>query len=196
MSHIHLLEPADLVQESSRILRMNGERDPRVPCAGGAGERLAQERLAVADPSMRGLELGLERHAQLRSDRIDRPEPRARGKRAHPARASIDAVDDRDDAAVGLAAPVLDIDAHGRRLKDLDRPQRRRRRIPKRHMEPVPQAVLIGRNEWTEAEQWGVHGFGFGRRPVWVRFVLTGVLWRDSIMVSCVVPSSPRRVSQ
>ena len=74
------------------------------------------------------------------------------GKHAHPAGSGIDAV---DDAAVGLAAPVLDIDAHGRRLKDLDRPQRRRRRIPKRHMEPVPQPVLIGRNKRTEAEQWG-----------------------------------------
>jgi len=50
---------------------MNGEHDPRVPRAGGAGERLAQERLAVADPSTQALELGLERHAQLRRDRID-----------------------------------------------------------------------------------------------------------------------------
>jgi hypothetical protein len=138
---------------------MNGERDPRVPRAGGAGERLAQQRLAVALV----LELGLKRDAQLRRDRIDRPEPRAMGKHAHPAGSGIDAVDDRDDAAVGLAAPALGIDAHGRRLKDLDRPQRRRRRIPKRHMEPVPQSVLIGRNEWTEAEQWGSHEFGFGR---------------------------------
>lgn len=62
MSHIHLLEPAALVQEPSRILRMNGERDPRVPRAGGAGERFAQERLAVALV----LELGLKRYAQLR----------------------------------------------------------------------------------------------------------------------------------
>jgi hypothetical protein len=35
------------------------------------------------------------------------------GKHAHPAGSGIDAVDDRDDAAVGLVAPVLDIDAHG-----------------------------------------------------------------------------------
>ena len=85
-----------------------------------------------------------------------RPTPApCRGKHAHPAGSRIDAVDDRDDAAVGLTAPALDIDAHGRRLEDLDRPQRRRRRIPQCHMEPVPQCVLIGRNEWTEAEQWG-----------------------------------------
>jgi hypothetical protein len=71
VSHIHQLEPAALVQEPSGILRMNGEHDPRVPRAGGAGERLAQERLAVADPSTQALELGLERHAQLRRDRID-----------------------------------------------------------------------------------------------------------------------------
>ena len=150
----------------------------------------------MAHPAMWVLVVGLKRDAQLRRDRIDRRQPRAMGKHAHPAGSGIDAVDDRDDAAVGLAAPVLDIDAYGRRLKDLDRPQRRRRRIPKRHMEPVPQSVLIGRNEWAEAGQWGVHEFGFGRSPVWVRFVLTGVLWRDSIMVSCVVPSSPRRVSR
>ena len=117
MSHIHLLDPAALVQEPSRVLWMNGERDPRVPCAGGAGERLAQERLAVVDPSMHVLELGLERHAQLRRDRIDRPEPRASGQRAHPAGSGIDAVDHRDDAAVGLVAPVLDIDAHGLETK-------------------------------------------------------------------------------
>jgi hypothetical protein len=111
VSHIHLLKPAALVREPSRILGVNGARDPRVPGVGGAGERLAQERLAVADPSMHVLELGLERHARLRRDRIDRPEPRAMGKRAHPAGAGIDAVDDRDDAAVGLAAPALDRDA-------------------------------------------------------------------------------------
>jgi hypothetical protein len=153
VSHIDLLEPAALVEEPSRILGMNGESDPRMPRAGGAGERLAQERFAVVDPSMHVLELRLERHAQLRRERIDRPEARARGKRAHPAGSGIDAVDDRDDAAVGRAAPALDIDAHGRGLKHLDRTQRRRRRSPKRHMAPVPQPVLIGRNEWTEAEQ-------------------------------------------
>jgi hypothetical protein len=113
VSHIHLLEPAGLVQEPSRILRMNGERDPRMLRAGGAGERLAQEWFAVAEPSTRALELGFERYAQLRRDRIDRPEPRASGEHAHPARTGIDAVDDRDAAAVGLAAPALDIDAHG-----------------------------------------------------------------------------------
>jgi hypothetical protein len=84
---------------------------------------------------------------------VRRNRARALGNRAHPAGVGIDAVDDRDAAAVGLAAPALDIDAHGRGLKDLDRPQRRPRRIPKRHMEPVPPPVLIGRNEWTEAEQ-------------------------------------------
>jgi hypothetical protein len=92
---------------------MNGERDPRVPRAGGAGECLAQERLAVADPSMHGLELGLERDSQLRTDRIDRRQPRAMGKRAHPAGSGIDAVDNRDDAAVGPAALALERDAHG-----------------------------------------------------------------------------------
>jgi hypothetical protein len=71
-------------------------------------------------------------------------------------------------------------------LKDLDRPQRRRRRIPKRHMEPVPQPVLIGRNEWAEAGQWGAQESEFGRGAVRVRFVLTGVLWRDSFMVPCI----------
>ena len=71
MSHIHLLEPAALVQEPSRILGMNDEREPRMLGAGGAGECLAQERLAVADPSMHVLELGLERDAQLRRDGID-----------------------------------------------------------------------------------------------------------------------------
>jgi hypothetical protein len=71
VSHIHLLELSALVQEPSRILGMNGERDLRVPRAGGAGECLAQEWLAVADPSMRVLERGLERHAQLRRDCID-----------------------------------------------------------------------------------------------------------------------------
>ena len=35
------------------------------------------------------------------------------GTHAHPAGSGIDAVDDRDDAAVGLAALALDIDAHG-----------------------------------------------------------------------------------
>ena len=151
MSHIDLLEPAAPVQEASRILWMDGEGDLRMPGAGGAGECLAHQRLAVALV----LELGLERDPQLGSDRIDRRQPRARGKHAHPAGSRIDAVDDRDDAAVGLTAPTLGIDAYGRRLEDLDRPQRRRRRIPQCHMEPVPQGVLIGRNEWTEAEQWG-----------------------------------------
>ncbi len=71
MSHIHLLELSALVQEPRRILGMNDERDPRMPRSGGAGERLAQERFAVADPSMHVLELGLERYAQLRRDGID-----------------------------------------------------------------------------------------------------------------------------
>jgi hypothetical protein len=65
VSHIHLLEPSALVQEPSRILGMNDERDPRMLGAGGAGQRLAQERLAVADRSMGVLVVGLERDAQL-----------------------------------------------------------------------------------------------------------------------------------
>ena len=71
------------------------------------------ERIAVAHPSMWVLVVGLERDAQLRTDRIDRRRSRAGGNHAHPARSGIDAVDNRDDAAVGLAAPVLDRDAHG-----------------------------------------------------------------------------------
>ena len=71
MSHIHLLESADLVKEPSWMLWMNGERDPRVSRAGGAGECLAQEWFPVAGPSMHVLKLRLERHAQLRGDRID-----------------------------------------------------------------------------------------------------------------------------
>ena len=196
MSHIHLLEPAALVQEPSRILRMNGERDPRVPRAGGAGERFAQERLAVAHPSMHVLVVGLKRDAQLRRDRIDRRQPSAMGKHAHPAGSGIDAVDHRDDAAVGLAAPALDIDARGRGLKDLERPHRRRRRIPKRHVEPVPQSVLIGRNEWTEAGQRGARGRALGCRHAGARFVPAEVSCRGSLMASCVVPSNPSRVSR
>jgi hypothetical protein len=53
------------------MLWMNGERDPRVSRAGGAGECLAQEWFPVAGPSMHVLKLRLERHAQLRGDRID-----------------------------------------------------------------------------------------------------------------------------
>jgi hypothetical protein len=138
---------------------MNGERDPRVPRAGGAGECLAQERLAVADPSMHALELGLERYAQLRRDRIDRPEPRASGKHAHPARAGIDAVDDRDDAAVGLAAPALDIDAHGLETEGPRPAAAAPAEDPKAPHGAAATAVLIGCNEWTEAEQGG------GSRP-------------------------------
>jgi hypothetical protein len=75
---------------------MNGERDPRVPRAGGAGERFAQERLAVAHPSMLVLELGLERDAQLRRDRIDRrrfcqTDPRTSISAASPLAASASA---------------------------------------------------------------------------------------------------------
>jgi hypothetical protein len=66
-----LLEPAALVPETIRILGLNGERYPCMPRAGGAGVRLAQERLAVANPSMRVLEFALKHDAQLRSDRID-----------------------------------------------------------------------------------------------------------------------------
>ena len=79
MSHIHLLEPAALGQEPSRILGMNGERNPRGPRAGGAGERFAQQRLAVALV----LVVGLERDAQLRRDRIDRRQPRGDERSQH-----------------------------------------------------------------------------------------------------------------
>jgi len=77
-------------------------------------------------------------------------------------------------------------------LKDLDRPQRRRRRIPKRHMEPVPQSVLIGRNEWTEAGQWWAHEFEFGRRSARVRFA--GVCCRGFFTEPRTLSLSPRRV--
>jgi hypothetical protein len=79
VSHMHLLEPAAPVQEPSRVLWRSGERDSRMPRAGGVGERLAQERLAVAHPSMCVLELGLKRDAQLQREGIDRRQPRARG---------------------------------------------------------------------------------------------------------------------
>jgi hypothetical protein len=178
VSHIHLLEPAALVQEPSRVLRMNGERDLRMPRAGGAGERLAWERLAVAHSSIHALELGLERDAQLRSYHIDRRQPRGRGKHAHPAGSGIDAVDDRDDAAVGLAAPALDIDAHGLGTEGSRPDAAAPAEDPKAPHGAAATAVLIGRNEWTEAEQRGAHDLEFGCRCGGTRFVPAEVLCR------------------
>ena len=66
----------------------------------------------------------------------------------------------RDHADVGRPPPLLGVDAHARVLQHLDRAQPAGRRIPQRHVQPVPQAVLVVGGQRTKTQ----HGRKQNRR--------------------------------
>ena len=102
------------------------------------------------------LKIGFERNAQLRRALVDPRQPHARRQLAHPAGADRLARDLAHHADVACAlAPLLGIDAHAGLLQHLDRPQRRRRRIPQRHVQPMPQSRLVGPAQRTQAQAAG-----------------------------------------
>jgi hypothetical protein len=76
-------------------------------------------------------------------------------QQSHPARAGILPVHNSHDTYIGRLAPTLNQDANPRMLKYRDGPKRRRRRVPERDMQPLPQALLVRGDEGAEVQQSG-----------------------------------------
>lgn len=126
---------------------MNGEGNLCVPGASGTGKCLLHEGSAVAS----ALILGLQRNAQLGGVRINGREPGAWRQHAHPAGPGIDAVDNRDHADIRFSAPPFHVNARARGPQNFDGTRRRGRRIPKREVQPMPEAGLIVCSKHAEA---------------------------------------------
>ena len=98
------------------------------------------------------LELRIECDAKLGCLGIGRCQPDTNGKQANPAGASVSSVHLRNDSNICWIAPVLGIDAHTRDLKNFDGAETSRRRIPERHVKPMPKLVLVFSDEGSESE--------------------------------------------
>jgi hypothetical protein len=151
----------------------------------------------VAHSSIHVLELGLERDTHLRSDRIGRRQRRAGGStRIQQDPASMPSTTSTTPQSVS-AAPALDRDAHGLEAGGPRPAAAAREEDPKAPHGASATAYLDRPQRVDGSGATAVpHDLGFGCRRVGARFLPAEVLCRGSIMVSCLVPSSPRRVSQ
>ena len=119
---------------------------------------ITSDRLDQAAETL-ALEWRKERDPELRRELVHEGEALPVRDIAHPARADGqgNAREFTHHADIARPAPRLRIDAHVGIIQQGSRPQRRRRRIPQRHMKKVPEQVLVVGAQRANAQSAGVH---------------------------------------